>query len=212
MPIRLITSIVILMPLFLNADDHTNDSNYAEGLINTNIFSNNTFQSHFEQIIRNEQGEMIDKMEGTISIEKPDNFRWRYKSPYEQIIIGNGVKLISYDIDLNNITLRDYRSINNTAPIIMLKGDEDSARNLKLINSYYDGDNLFWVNAQYQLSNNDKFIFDVAFSNKVIVKMLIKDSLNQDMIINFLNPVFNKKMDAGLFDIEAMLLNSEIGQ
>ena len=212
MPIRLITSIVILMPLFLNADDHTNDSNYAEGLINTNIFSNNTFQSHFEQIIRNEQGEMIDKMEGTISIEKPDNFRWHYKSTYEQIIIGNGVKLLSYDIDLNNITIRDYQSINNTAPIIMLKGNEDSARNLKLINSYYDGDNLFWVNAQYQLSNNDKFVFDVAFSNKVMVKILIKDSLNQDMIINFLNPVFNMKLDPDLFDIEAMLLNSEIGQ
>ncbi len=212
MCLRFLTSIVILVPLLLSAGDSANEVNYAEGLINTNIFSNNTFQSHFEQIIRDEQGEIIDKMEGTISIEKPDNFRWHYKRPYEQIIIGNGVKLLSYDIDLNNITLRDYRSINNTAPIIMLKGDEDSARNLKLINSYYDGDNLFWVNAQYQLSNNDKFIFDVAFSNKVIVKMLIKDSLNQDMIINFLNPVFNKKMDAGLFDIEEMLLNSEIGQ
>ena len=212
MCLRFLTSIVIFFPLLLSAGDSANEVNYAEGLINTNIFSNNTFQSHFEQIIRDEQGDMIDKMEGIISIEKPDNFRWHYKRPYEQIIIGNGVKLLSYDIDLNNITLRDYRNINNTAPIIMLKGDEDSARNLKLINSYYDGDNLFWVNAQYQLSNNDKFIFDVAFSNKVIVKMLIKDSLNQDMIINFLNPVFNKKMDAGLFDIEAMLLNSEIGQ
>ena len=212
MCLRFLTSIVILVPLLLSAGDSANEVNYAEGLINTNIFSNKTFQSHFEQIIRDEQGEIIDKMEGTISIEKPDNFRWHYKRPYEQIIIGNGVKLLSYDIDLNNITLRDYRSINNTAPIIMLKGDEDSVRNLKLINSYYDGDNLFWVNAQYQLSNNDKFIFDVAFSNKVIVKMLIKDSLNQDMIINFLNPVFNKKMDAGLFDIEEMLLNSEIGQ
>ena len=212
MCLRFLTSIVILVPLLLSAGDSANEVNYAEGLINTNIFSNKTFQSHVEQIIRDEQGEIIDKMEGTISIEKPDNFRWHYKRPYEQIIIGNGVKLLSYDIDLNNITLRDYRSINNTAPIIMLKGDEDSVRNLKLINSYYDGDNLFWVNAQYQLSNNDKFVFDVAFSNKVIVKMLIKDSLNQDMIINFLNPVFNKKMDAGLFDIEEMLLNSEIGQ
>tara|TARA_B100000686_G_C16713395_1_gene930555 strand:- start:800 stop:1438 length:639 start_codon:yes stop_codon:yes gene_type:complete len=212
MRLRFLTSIVILIPLLLSANDRTNEANYAEGLINTNIFSNNTFQSHFEQIIRNEQGETIDKMEGTISIEKPDNFRWHYKNPYEQIIIGNGVKLISYDIDLNNITLRDYRSINNTAPIIMLKGDEDSARNLELINSYYDGDNLFWVTAQYQLSNNDKFIFDVAFSNKVIVKMLIKDSLNQDMIINFLNPAFNKKLDSDLFNIEAILLNSEIGQ
>lgn len=212
MPIRLIASIVILVPLFLSADDSVNEAKYAEGLINTNIFSNKTFQSHFEQIIRDEQGEIIDKMEGTISIEKPDNFRWHYKRPYEQIIIGNGIKLISYDIDLNNITLRDYQSINNTAPIIMLKGDEDSARDLKLINSYYDGDNLFWINAQYQLSNNDKFAFDVAFSNKVMVKMLIKDSLNQDMIINFLNPVFNMKLDPDLFDIEAMLLNSEIGQ
>jgi len=212
MPIRLIISIVILVPLFLSADDSANDTNYAEGLINTNIFSNKTFQSHFEQIIRDEQGEIIDKMEGTISIEKPVNFRWHYKRPYEQIIIGNGIKLISYDIDLNNITLRDYRSINNTAPIIMLKGDEDSARDLKLINSYYDDDNLFWINAQYQLSNNDKFVFDVAFSNKVMVKMLIKDSLNQDMIINFLNPVFNMKLDPDLFDIEAMLQNSEIGQ
>ena len=212
MPIRLIASIVILVPLFLSADDSVNEAKYAEGLINTNIFSNKTFQSHFEQIIRDEQGEIIDKMEGTISIEKPYNFRWHYKRPYEQIIIGNGIKLISYDIDLNNITLRDYQNINNTAPIIMLKGDEDSAHDLKLINSYYDGDNLFWINAQYQLSNNDKFVFDVAFSNKVMVKMLIKDSLNQDMIINFLNPAFNMKLDPDLFDIEAMLQNSEIGQ
>ena len=204
--------IVILIPLFLSADDRANELNYAKGLINTNIFSNNSFQSHFEQIMRDEQGEIIDKMDGTISIMKPDNFRWHYKNPYEQIIIGNGVKLISYDIDLNNITIRDYRSINNTVPIIMLKSDEDSVNDLKLINSYYDSDNLFWVTAQYQLSNNDEFVFDVAFSNKVIAKMLIKDSLNQDMIINFLNPVINTKLDSDLFDIEAMLLKSEIGQ
>ena len=204
--------IVILIPLFLSADDLASELNYAKGLINTNIFSNNSFQSHFEQIIRDEQGEIIDKMNGTISIMKPDNFRWHYKNPYEQIIIGNGVNLISYDIDLNDITIRDYRSINNTVPIIMLKSDEDSVNDLKLINSYYDGDNLFWINVQYQLSNNDKFVFDVAFSNKVMVKMLIKDSLNQDMIINFLNPAFNKKLDSDLFNIEAILLNSEIGQ
>jgi len=181
-------------------------------LINTNIFSNNSFQSHFEQIMRDEQGEIIDKMDGTISIMKPDNFRWHYKNPYEQIIIGNGVKLISYDIDLNNINIRDYRSVNNTVPIIMLKSDEDSVNDLKLINSYYDSNNLFWVTVQYQLSNNDEFVFDVAFSNKVIAKMLIKDSLNQDMIINFINPVINTKLDSDLFDIEAMLLKSEIGQ
>lgn len=204
--------IVILIPLFLSADDRANELNYAKGLINTNIFSNNSFQSHFEQIMRDEQGEIIDKMDGTISIMKPDNFRWHYKNPYEQIIIGNGVKLISYDIDLNDITIRDYRSINNTVPIIMLKSDEDSVNDLKLINSYYDSDNLFWVTAQYQLSNNDEFVFDVAFSNKVIAKMLIKDSLNQDMIINFINPVINTKLDSDLFDIEAMLLKSEIGQ
>ena len=212
MPLRLITLIVILIPLFLSADDRANELNYAKGLINTNIFSNNSFQSHFEQIIRDEQGEIIDKMDGTISIMKPDNFRWHYKNPYEQIIIGNGVKLISYDIDLNDITIRDYRSINDTMPIIMLKSDEDSVNDLKLINCYYDSDNLFWVTAQYQLSNNDEFVFDVAFSNKVIAKMLIKDSLNQDMIINFLNPVINTKLDSDLFDIEAMLLKSEIGQ
>ena len=204
--------IVISIPLFLSADDRANELNYAKGLINTNIFSNNSFQSHFEQIMRDEQGEIIDKMDGTISIMKPDNFRWHYKNPYEQIIIGNGVKLISYDIDLNNINIRDYRSINNTVPIIMLKSDEDSVNDLKLINSYYDSENLFWVTAQYQLSNNDEFVFDVAFSNKVIAKMLIKDSLKQDMIINFLNPVINTKLDSDLFDVEAMLLKSEIGQ
>ena len=212
MPLKLITLIVILIPLFLSADDRANELNYAKGLINTNIFSNNSFQSHFEQIMRDEQGEIIDKMDGTISIMKPDNFRWHYKNPYEQIIIGNGVKLISYDIDLNNINIRDYRSINNTVPIIMLKSDEDSVNDLKLINSYYDSDNLFWITVQYQLSNNDEFVFDVAFSNKVIAKMLIKDSLNQDMIINFINPVINTKLDSDLFDIEAMLLKSEIGQ
>ena len=212
MPLRLITLIVILIPLFLSADDRANELNYAKRLINTNIFSNNSFQSHFEQIMRDEQGEIIDKMDGTISIMKPDNFRWHYKNPYEQIIIGNGVKLISYDIDLNDITIRDYRSINNTVPIIMLKSDEDSVNDLKLINSYYDSNNLFWVTVQYQLSNNDEFVFDVAFSNKVIAKMLIKDSLNQDMIINFINPVINTKLDSDLFDIEAMLLKSEIGQ
>ena len=212
MPLRLITFIVISIPLFLSADDRAKELNYAKGLINSNIFSNNTFQSHFEQIIRDEQGEIIDKMDGTISIKKPDNFRWHYKSPYEQIIIGNGVKLISYDIDLNDITIRDYQNINNTVPIIMLKSDKDSVNNLKLINSYYDSGNLFWVNAQYQLSDNNKFIFDVAFSNKVIAKILVKDSLNQDMIINFLNPAINKKLDSDLFDIEAILQNSEIGQ
>ena len=205
---RLITPFLLLISLLLSAEDQNSEITYLRGLVDSNIFSSNTFQSKFEQILRDEKGEIIDKMEGIISLDKPNSFRWHYMYPYEQIIIGNGIKIVSHDIDLNSITIRDYSNINNTAPIIMLQGNQFLDSNLELGDSYYDSEGFLWLTLQYLINDDEKYSFDVAFNNEVIAKMVIKDSLNQNMTINFFDPSFNKDLNSDLFDIETIIIKS----
>src|SRR5699024_5565178 len=58
-----------------------------------------TLQGEFEQLTKDESGAVIEHAHGSMSIQRPDRFRWSYDEPFEQEIIADGSKLWVYDVE-----------------------------------------------------------------------------------------------------------------
>jgi outer membrane lipoprotein carrier protein len=52
-----------------------------------------TLSAEFVQVVRNRDGQIVDRATGTLSLSRPDRFRWDYREPYVQTIVADGRKL-----------------------------------------------------------------------------------------------------------------------
>ena len=81
-----------------------------------------TFQAEFEQVVLDEDLVTIEESSGRMWIARPDRFRWNYAPPLEQQIIGDGKRVWIYDVDLEQITVRDMAATVAGAPAMLLAG------------------------------------------------------------------------------------------
>src|SRR3990167_5239597 len=69
----------------------------------------NTLQSmraNFTQVIYVKQRE-ISHSDGNMALQRPGHFRWQTKNPMAQIIVADGKKIWIYDVDLEQVTVKD---------------------------------------------------------------------------------------------------------
>ena len=72
--------------------------------------------------MRNRDGEVTDRASGTLSIARPDRFRWDYQKPYLQTIVADGKRLWLYDSDLQQVTVRALEQGLGSTPAMLLSG------------------------------------------------------------------------------------------
>lgn len=58
------------------------------------------FESNFTQQLLDERGRVLESSSGIVQFALPNQYRWHYQEPYEQIIVGDGEFLWVYDVDL----------------------------------------------------------------------------------------------------------------
>ena len=70
---------------------------------------------------------------GTFQILRPGLFKWDYKSPYKQTIVGDGANIWLYDVDLKQVTKsnQDQTIGDSPAAILSNKSALDSSYTLK---------------------------------------------------------------------------------
>ena len=182
----------------------TNDYDLAELLIKKYLDTPKTITADFVQYITDDKNNIVDEMQGKILIQRPNNFRWHYTSPYEQIFIGDGINFISYDIDLNHLIRKKQSEMKLMAPFILLQDDQHIFNNIEYIDIYNE-ENHFWVKLRYFNANNDLFEFKLGFDNEVLSKMVLNDSLGQIMTINFESIALNKEINSNVYDIDLFI-------
>ena len=52
-----------------------------------------TLTADFVQVVQDKQGQVTERASGTLSISRPNRFRWDYQQPYAQTIVADGRKL-----------------------------------------------------------------------------------------------------------------------
>ena len=63
-------------------------------------------RADFEQQVVDKNQRSVSQANGVMQFSRPGKFRWLYQKPYEQVIVGDGVKVWVHDTELNQVTVR----------------------------------------------------------------------------------------------------------
>ncbi len=107
---RLAIFLLLCLPNWLYA--HEALDNFLDGL--------QTLSGQFEQNLYDENGYLLEKSRGSLSIKRPNKFRWIYQKPYYQLIVADGKKVWIYDKDLEQVTVKTLDNTLGKTPAFLL--------------------------------------------------------------------------------------------
>ncbi len=81
-----------------------------------------TLSAQFKQVVQDRRGQVTDRATGTLSVSRPNRFRWDYREPYAQTIVADGRRLWLYDPDLEQVTVRPLEQGLGATPAMLLSG------------------------------------------------------------------------------------------
>lgn len=113
-----------------------------------------TLSATFEQVQKDENGQVLQATSGRLWLSRPGRFRWSYEKPYSQLMVCDGKKLWQYDPDLKQAMVRPAGDTLQGTPAQLLTdrtalaqhftvegaGTEDGSRRLRLLPKAADAD------------------------------------------------------------------------
>lgn len=79
-----------------------------------------TLSADFEQIERDERGEVLQSSRGHLWLQRPGRFRWEVTEPFAQLVVADGETLWNYEPDLAQATRRPAREALSGTPAELL--------------------------------------------------------------------------------------------
>jgi chaperone LolA len=144
----------------------------------------NSGKANFAQIIVDKNLKELQRVTGTMQFQRPGKFRWEYHKPYEQSIVGDGVRLWIYDKDLNQVTVRKLDRALGNSPAALLAGNNEIERVYTLTN-LGSQEGLDWLEAVPKSQENAFERVRLGFKDGGLDAMELRDAFGQVTIIRF---------------------------
>ena len=158
-----------------------------------------TLAADFEQVVRDDKGQVTNRASGKLTISRPDRFRWDYREPYVQVIVADGRKLWLYDADLQQVTVRPLEQGLGSTPAMLLSGSGKASDAFTAGPMQKRGD-FTWCTLQPKQRGSDFERVSLAFNAKgELAAMELVDKLGQSTLIGFGNLVRNGTVDESAF-------------
>ena len=163
-------------------------------------FVNNvqTMSGRFEQQLVDADDIVIDQSSGTIEIQKPGRFRWTYLEPYEQILVADGLNVWSYDVDLEQVTVKAQAEVLANTPALLLGGSQNVLDDFEYIGSFQERGTV-WVRLRPETTDNGFTKVELGFDEGKLSRMIFSDSLGQTTLIAFFDLSLNESIEAHRF-------------
>ena len=198
---RLMGSIsAVIGGLFLAAASTAQADAEALTALVDNLSSTENLQADFVQTTRDDLGQELQSLQGNIIVEQPGKLRWETLDPYPQLVVSDGELLWAYDMDLEQVTIRNLEQRMQDTPALLLSGDSAE------ISANFDVDQL-----KERTENVEEFILTpkdtsqlfselkLAFENDTLSRMMILDAAGQKTLIEFSKVELNQSLDALTF-------------
>jgi len=156
-----------------------------------------SLRAHFDQMLLDSDGGMVQESSGTVAIERPDRFRWDYTKPYPQLIVGDGRRLWIYDSELEQVTVKRMDKAMGNAPALVLSGNRPLAEEFH-IKELGRRDGLLWVQLTPKRPENDFKDVRIGFGTH-LERMDLEDNFGQVTRIHFTDLQRNPKLPPKLF-------------
>ena len=155
-------------------------------------------KAEFSQSVFDRAGRKTQEATGELFFSRPGKFRWVYKQPYAQLIVGDGVKLWVYDEDLDQVTVRALDQSIGESPAALLAGDND-IRKLFNLRMAPKRDGLEWLEATPKSREGSFELVRMGFKGNDLQVMELKDNFGQTTLLRFSRLQRNPALGASLF-------------
>ena len=137
-----------------------------------------TAEADFTQTVTDKSGRVTQEASGKMAFARPGKFRWDYRAPYEQVIVGDGSKLWLYDVDLEQVTVKPLGDVVAGTPAALLAGDNAIEKYFSLKNAG-GGGGLEWLEATPKSRDTTFERIRMGFKGDVLVQMELFDFFGQ---------------------------------
>ena len=171
----------------------------GEALVNAFVTEVVTFAGDFEQSLIDPDGRLLETTTGTLEIQRPGRFRWVYTEPYEQWLIADGTNIWSYDIDLEQVTVKPQADARANTPALLLGGSGEAMEQFEYDGSFEES-GLTWVRLLPVDTDSGFRRVELGFYNRQLDRMVFFDNLEQTTVVVLKNVAVNEPIDDGRFE------------
>jgi outer membrane lipoprotein carrier protein len=158
-----------------------------------------TMSGRFEQQLVSENDEVVESSSGTFLIMRPGRFRWSYSEPYEQLLVADGTNVWSYDVDLEQVTVKPQAEALGSTPASLLGGATDVLENFEVMDSLTDRGTV-WVRLQPKNGDTGFETIELGFTDGVLTRMILSDELEQTTLVALHDVEVNEEIDTAQFE------------
>jgi outer membrane lipoprotein carrier protein len=135
---------------------------------------------------------------GRFEFQRPGRFRWSYEKPYEQLIVADGQKLVLFDKDLNQVTIRQLQASLPSSPASILFGSNDFEREFE-VSDAGARDGLEWIVAKPRSKDTSFERIEIGFRDGLPAAMRLADNFGQQTQLTFSKVERNPKLAPDAF-------------
>ncbi|MCH9692975.1 MAG: outer membrane lipoprotein chaperone LolA [Gammaproteobacteria bacterium] len=171
----------------------------GELLVNDFLTKVITLDARFEQSLIDAEGEVVERTSGTLEIERPTRFRWSYTEPYEQWLIADGLNIWSYDLDLEQVTVKPQAEALANTPALLLGGSENALGQFDFGGTTVESVTT-WVRLEPKDKNSGFERVELGFIDDQLQRMVFFDNLGQTTLVALHDVTVNEPIDSERFD------------
>jgi len=142
-----------------------------------------TGRAHFTQTVTAPDGKRKKTSSGSFEFQRPNQFRFAYAKPFEQLIVADGAKVWIFDPDLNQASSRKLDQALGATPAALLAGanlERDFA-----LKALPDEGGLEWVQAQARQPDSTLQSLKLGFKGRELAALEIVDGFGQRSRLDF---------------------------
>lgn len=152
----------------------------------------------FEQITRDEAGQVVERSSGTFAMARPQRFSWHYQRPWEQWIVSDGEQLWVHDVDLDQVVVRPLDDALGVGAAQLLSGNlEQLQRQFVIQSASADTVMLTPTDSAWSFQT-----IQVHFNASVPDRLQIEDGMGQRVDVELNNLQRNPDFDPDRFEFE----------
>ena len=178
-------------------------SNAEQGMATLEAFLDGvqSLTADFKQELWTADQKLLQTETGSLSLKRPNRFRWTYVDPTELVVAADGTRLWIYDTELAQITVAPFDDTIGASPAMLLSGDRNVREEFEVVETT-TADGLNWVKLAPLAGGSDFGSVLIGFSGTAPRRLELVDGLGQVTRIELDNLDVNPELADKLFELE----------
>ncbi len=197
--IRRIVVIIVAVFALSNGHAQVRVDELGEKLVNDFLNDVITLEGRFEQSLIDANGTIVETNSGKLEIERPTRFRWSYTEPYEQWLVADGLNIWSYDLDLEQVTVKPQAAALANTPALLLGGSENALEQFDFGGTTIESLTT-WVRLEPKDKDSGFNRVELGFIDEQLSRMVFFDNLEQTTLVALYDVKLNEPIDTARFE------------